>query len=449
MSMAVEHPDAGSWPQIRVQGRGFARAYLEAQSHNPAAVAVLRDARLHGHHPECLCRGEASPILLYVANWGDRFLLKRMPGTGPDHHPRCPSYGGVSPTARSLYDDAALREIDGRVRIALDAPLETVEHARPDHPPTDASDAGSAGRARSTITLLGLLHHLWENASLNFAHPQHRMSLSAAYERLQAACAECELGPRRPLPEQLFIPPATVFRRDAPPPAVIPAICEQWDRLARRAGPNRAPILLVLGELLSIEQRGSFGNLMLKFKGLLDLPVWARPNDLQQLRSRFPAPLERLAARGSRTPREDAPTTRLFLLAGTRLRQRQSKGQHAGVSLLYLYGSLLETTLTGIPVESAYEARMADYLQESGRSFRKPLRYDAAQHVFPDFEILDTDPPTAVEVWGMQTDLYLARKAEKVEVYRQQRHPLLSWNAAAGEDLPPLPEAVQRAAANT
>lgn len=435
--MSTAH--AGDWPRVLIEGRELPRRYLEAQTDNPAAVALLTQARLHGRLPQCLCQGQAGPVPLYLATWGDRLLLKRMPGTGPDHHPRCPSYGGVSPTESSLYDEAAIRELDGRVRIALDAPLETIEHARPESPLTDAADAGAGGRRRQTMTLLGLLHHLWENASLNYAHPQHRMTLSAAYERLQAAAADCELGPRRPLPEQLFIPPAGVFRRDTPAPPVVEPLGEQWQRLARRAGPNRAPILLVLGELFSIEPRGDHGNLMLKLKGLLDVPIWARPAEIDQLRTRFAAPLARLDARSSKRVPESTHPTRLFLLAGTRLRPRQGKGTDGGASLLYLYGSVLETTLPAIPVESAYEAQMADHLLVAGRSFRKPLRYDAAEHVFPDFELLDTNPPTPVEVWGMDTPAYLERKAEKIEIYRRQRRPLLAWNASAGEPLPPLP----------
>jgi hypothetical protein len=36
-----------------------------------------------------------------------------------------------------------------------------------------------------------------------------------------------------------------------------------------------------------------------------------------------------------------------------------------------------------------------------GRTFIKPLVYDTRTDEHPDYMLLDTDPPTVIEVWGM------------------------------------------------
>lgn len=79
---------------------------------------------------------------------------------------------------------------------------------------------------------------------------------------------------------------------------------------------------------------------------------------------------------------------------------------------------------------------MADHLSRAGRTFVKPLRYDAADAVFPDFVLLDTDPLTCVEVWGITgREDYDERKRAKQAHYQQAATPLIEWNVH--DDLPP------------
>ena len=56
----------------------------------------------------------------------------------------------------------------------------------------------------------------------------------------------------------------------------------------------------------------------------------------------------------------------------------------------------------------------------TGRSYMKPLKHDAADLVHPDFVLTDTPAQVALEVYGMDTPDYLARKAEKQELYAQR-----------------------------
>jgi hypothetical protein len=99
----------------------------------------------------------------------------------------------------------------------------------------------------------------------------------------------------------------------------------------------------------------------------------------------------------------------------------------------------METTGRFIPVESGFEALVANALVEEGRAFVKPLRYTGQEEVHPDFVLTDTKRPWYLEVFGMATPQYLERKRAKITHYRESGKLLWSWDAAAGTQLPPFP----------
>jgi len=104
--------------------------------------------------------------------------------------------------------------------------------------------------------------------------------------------------------------------------------------------------------------------------------------------------------------------------------------------------ALMQTTRDWIPVDSGYEALVADKLVAEKRRFEKPLRFDAGEDaVFPDFWLRDTDTPTPLEVWGMSTPEYQSRRAEKTALYddRYGQDGWWSWNAGAGDSVPSFP----------
>lgn len=102
-----------------------------------------------------------------------------------------------------------------------------------------------------------------------------------------------------------------------------------------------------------------------------------------------------------------------------------------------------------LPYDSSYEKQFALELIRRGRWFKKPLRYDAGlDMVHPDFVLLDTPNPVVIEVYGMNTTEYLARKKEKQSIYSGEEYPFecWDWDAAQFKDLTqwilnkPLPE---------
>lgn len=86
-------------------------------------------------------------------------------------------------------------------------------------------------------------------------------------------------------------------------------------------------------------------------------------------------------------------------------------------------------------------------LWQEKRHFIKPLRYDGEAVVFPDFLLKDVPGRELVplEVFGMNTPDYLARKAVKLAHYREEygEGNWWSWDAClanAAADIPAFPE---------
>ena len=105
----------------------------------------------------------------------------------------------------------------------------------------------------------------------------------------------------------------------------------------------------------------------------------------------------------------------------------------------------MKTTLNFIPFASSYEKRVTELLVQQNRSFRKPLRYDATDAVFPDFVLLDTRVPEyPMEVYGMSHESYQKRREEKERYYREE-FGLNHWvwtvvGENAQRDPPPFPQ---------
>lgn len=85
-------------------------------------------------------------------------------------------------------------------------------------------------------------------------------------------------------------------------------------------------------------------------------------------------------------------------------------------------------------------------LHEEARSFIKPLRFDADEDTFPDFVLTDVEGKEAVpmEVFGMNTDEYVARRDAKTEIYNREYglDGWWSWDATqkyAENNIPPFP----------
>lgn len=114
-----------------------------------------------------LCRCREPPVPMYIARMEGQFLIKRMPLSGRDHDPACPSYeppyelSGLGPLiGNAIQIDAAT----GAAMLKLDFSL-----SKRGSRSASASSSAASERVRSDpkkLSLKAMLHYLWETGDL-------------------------------------------------------------------------------------------------------------------------------------------------------------------------------------------------------------------------------------------------------------------------------------------
>jgi hypothetical protein len=180
-----------------INGRIFA-------AHDPGLQEAL--ARIYGTpaRPRCLC--VAKGVEMYVSKFTD-FVMKRMPDTGTEHRPTCPSY--ELPASESglgeVLGEAIIERGSAGVELRLDFPL--TRRIGRSCAIADPKASGEVTVARKQLSLRGLLYYLWQRAGFNRWYPrmQGKRSYWVLRKFLLQACEEVETKGLR-LAERVFIP---------------------------------------------------------------------------------------------------------------------------------------------------------------------------------------------------------------------------------------------------
>lgn len=396
---------------------------LAAVRHHPGRYArLLARARAETGHAECLCRTPA--LKLVIRSRSGRYHLARWPGQGDQHTPECPFHqAAANLSGRGGYTAGALTETTDGTTIRLAAPLQlTGTRAAP---ATTAPARTTSGAAR-TMSLLGLLHWLWEQAQLNLWHPTWRRSWSTCHTRLTQQAADCTVNGHDLTARLYVVPPYRPDNADANT-ELFTTFTDQLRRIGRHQQRG-----LILGEIKDLTPTKYGSRLTLRHHrgalfattALLDK---ARRSYRTALSTAAHATAATSTAAGSTEPRRIG----LFLV------ERTPKNYLAVADM-----AAMLTNYRWIPADSSHEVAMADHLITAGRSFTKPLRYDGAA-VFPDFVLTDAPAPVYVEVYGVlgRAD-YDERKRAKQEHYRDAGTAVIEWDVTD-----PLPEVKPRRAA--
>lgn len=328
--------------------------------------------------PRCLCSAsETGGVDMYVARIGGRYVLKRMPGTGPHHTPSCSSYTPPAElTGLAPLLGTAIREqpSTGLTRLALGFPLAR----NPTSPTREAcdvdSDAGTNQADSTKLTLRALLHFLWDDAELVRWVPamSGRRSWPAIRRHILLA-AQSKTTKSRELSELLWLPEPF-------------ALAKKEDIAARRtvafsplhgAGAKRR-LMLALGEVKDIAP-ARFGHHKLLIKHAPDCPFILEPATLTHLHHAFAT---EFALRQSIS---DSKLIALFTFAVT----------PAGVAIADCI-AVMSVSAEWIPFESVFEHTLIRRLIGHGRRFTKSLRYNQPATIpLASLVLTDTDPPTA------------------------------------------------------
>ena len=367
------------------------------------ALKKSRDCNSYG---ACLCTGRELPLAVKLKN--EKHHLARFPLTGSKHKEGCRFYSRLSPEgAQGTYNNAAISEKPGGIiNVKLDYALQTKSEFY-DIPATPLTGDASRKSRRGTVSLYGLLHLLWENASYNKWVPKMdgKRSLTLLGFHLKKQASRIEIG--RTLLSDVLLTPAATNSRDS----------KRNSSAVEFAELNKCR-MVVVAELAKYAEKYLSGINRLPVKGFAGMPFL----DIDV--SRWNSAIERF-------PHEFSGWKngyKIFIIALTDVPSDKS----AQVRQL----ALMMTSDRYIPLDSQYEGMVEQKLYELQRSFFKPLRYDSSEMEFhPDFCLLDVQSqnhmPFPIEVWGMKTDAYTTHRREKERWYNSEygENGWWSWDA--------------------
>jgi hypothetical protein len=209
------------------------------QAADPDFRAALAQAHAARWRPRCLC--QPGGVEMYVARLADRYIVKRLPDSGHQHAPDCPSF-----QARTAVTDMGGEGAAGtllRLGFAL-----SKRSAR--HPPEAGVLTPPSAPTGPRLSLRGLLQYLWDEAGLTLWRPGFagRRSWATVHRHLLMA-AQGKVAGGLALPEILYVPEPFIAEHAAEIRARRRA---NWARAAPRPGGMQA-LQLVIAEVKRFE----------------------------------------------------------------------------------------------------------------------------------------------------------------------------------------------------
>lgn len=382
----------------------------------------LSDARDVKGSGGCRCRfGNELP--LSIVRRGENCHLAKYRYTGAQHKEDCRFYSRLAGEGgQQAYHQEALRETPaGTLMISLDVPLKKLGDGEAEPAGTPAPRPAGKTVKRNTMTLLGLLHLLWETSRYTEWHPAWEGSrngplmgwhLRKSAENIRAA--GCRLA------DQMLTPSSSKGDRDAKRNA---------DAVSRAHKSETR--LIAVAELAAWQPGFTTCPDRLPIRDFHGMPfLTIAPSLWRSLGHSFSRELDAWKS-GART----------IVIAYVDPEAPRGK--------LVRQAALMTVSPRFIPVDSGHEMKLEGILHASGRKFMKPLRYDAGlADYLPDFYLTDLaaaeDNLFALEVWGMDSDAYRLHRQEKTAWYNTAYTPAgwWSWDAFRFPDtVPPLPAA--------
>jgi len=349
-------------------------AYSVDDPENDGFVAALAAAHAARHRPFCLCVPEG--VEMYVARFGNRFVLKRMPYTGDRHASDCASYG-PSPELSGLGQvlDSAICDDPDTGNTSLRLGFALSKSARQGKPA--ASVGGDSVASDGTkLTLRGLLHYLWDQAELTHWRPEFagKRSWATVRKKLLEA-AEGKISRGHALQERLYLPEVfSVERRDE----INARRVAQWVHAAARPTGERELMLLVGVVKEIVPARYGFRAV------IKHVPDQAFALDAQLYRRMERRFEQALSLWGS------SDDVQMMVIATF----ATSKGGVPSIEEL----SLMPVTEQWLPIDDSFDRRLLERLLRERRHFMRPLRYNMGMDAgLADAVLLDTDcGPTAL-----------------------------------------------------
>ncbi|CAM4016140.1 DUF1173 domain-containing protein [Roseateles saccharophilus] len=346
----------------------------------PDFADIVADAHAAHLRLRCLCQPDG--VEMYVARLARPdagFVVKRMPDTGWQHAPECPSYappaalsglGQVLGTA--ITEDPETGETTLRLGFAMDR--------LPDRTGIAASGAFRSSVCADGIrlSLRGLLHYLWDQAGLTRWHPDLAGRRTWPIVRgLLLQAAQSMIAKRTSLRTRLFIPePFFVEQRDA----IDARRRAAWSQaLSRPTG--RMPMMLLLAEVKEVAP-ARYG-FKATIKHMPDLAFAIEAALFRRLERCFESELTLWAA---------SDDIHMVLIATFGV------GNSGVPSIQEL--CLMPVSRQWLPVDDGFGKQLVDRLVAEERAFTRSLRYDLGAQESLAFAVLSDSGarPTTLRV---------------------------------------------------
>ena len=383
---------------------------------SPGFAEAVAAAHAAHHRPRCLCL--LGGIEMYVARLGDGFIVKRMPNTGSQHAPDCPSYepppefSGLGQVLGSaITEDPAT----GETTLKLGFSMSRIG-GRSSIPAT-GSVSDSVVSDGTRLSLRGLLHYLWDQAELTRWHPGFAGKRSwATVRRHLLQSAENKIARGGALDARLYIPEVfSVEKRDA----INARRIAQCAHAVTSPGKPRH-LMLLIGEVKEIvPARYGFKAVI---KHVPDQPFALDEQLYRRMGRRFERELSLWGA---------SDAIHMMLIATFGLND-------AGVPTIEEL-SLMPVTGQWLPIEDSFEQQLIERLVRDGRTFVKGLRYNLPVAQLLASAILTDagESPIALCIGprGADDEQMAAAMADLASV---NGSPAWVWRVAQGA-MPPLP----------
>ena len=343
-----------------VGGQRFDAASQEFAGRFAEAIA---DAHGTLSRPRCMCirspkRHGVEMYVARLAGLNSGFIVKRMPNTGSQHAPDCPSYepppesSGLGQVLGSaITEDPAT----GETTLKLDFSMSKITGRSVMQ--SAGGDSDSVTSCGTKLSLRGLLHYLWDQAELTRWQPgfEGKRSWGTVRKHLLLA-AENKIARGHALRTQLYVPDVfSVEQRDA---LNVRRIAQWSPAIAAPGKPQR--LMLLIAEVKEIlPARYGFKAVM---KHVPDQAFAMDEQIYRRLGRRFESELALWGA---------ADDIRMVIIATFSIAA-------AGIPTIVEL-SLMPVTRQWLPVENGFEKQLIDRLVADGRCFVKGLRYNLSR----------------------------------------------------------------------
>ncbi len=348
------------------------RYFIKGRTH-AAADPGLQDAiaRVYGssERPRCMC--VPGGVEMYIAKHAE-YVVKRMPDTGREHHPTCPSFEPEPGTSGlgELLGEAIIEHAPDQVEVRTDFAMSRIPGKSVSRGEVVA-DPAEVHAPRKTMSLRALLHFLYERAGFNRWYPamEGRRNQGVLHKYLSEAARGVRLKGAA-LDERLYVPEP--FRAECKD--------EIGERRRRKLSLLLSPedavqfkMAILVGEYNGSDAT-NFGRRII-VKHMPDVPLHIETGAWKRVERSYGAILQARDADVTRKPH--------IIMAALIYAKREHVYQVDTLSMML-------TTDQWIPLDGLHELPLVEALQHAQRAFMKPLKYDArTAAAFPNVLLLD------------------------------------------------------------